>query len=272
MPSPRLGLHSSRGLRIMDSFLNKFSLHHFLRQMFCGVVFFVPLFMYVPEVVNAFLCELVSEWRLSVVIVLSCIVGTIIYHLEKNFYSYMLQRVFEIIYQCRGYHFICILSWLICSFFILVWSWSPDKCVFHWLGCFFILGIVGLLSFLCHWDRSHVINRTEQCWMIEDGICNTTERQRAIAKKIATWADFIHCTQSCCIAWICGTALTYNINPEMAYCASSAICVRICVAVMLFEILVDWHRYQHVIKITTGEMARFPDDPKNNIEIYVEEE
>ena len=79
----------------MDSFLQKFSLQNLLRQFFCGVVFFVPLYLFAREKMPA--TDLL-KWESGVFFLFSSValaVGTIIYHLEKNLYSYPLMYMYE---------------------------------------------------------------------------------------------------------------------------------------------------------------------------------
>lgn len=89
----------------MKGFLDNFSLSHILRQFFCGVVFFVPFFC-LPADLNK--VHTLKEWiqisnsnkdwsnpKLALLCILACIIGTVIYHLEKNLWSYPLQCVFE---------------------------------------------------------------------------------------------------------------------------------------------------------------------------------
>ena len=90
----------------MDKFLGAFSLQNFLRQFFCGVVFFVPFFLYGQTPLAAWLesGQDNPDWcapKVAALGVLACIVGTIIYHFEKNLYSYGIQSVFEWMLKCK---------------------------------------------------------------------------------------------------------------------------------------------------------------------------
>lgn len=102
-----------------------------------------------------------------------------------------------------------------------------------------------------------VVERTQKIWIIEIGTAVLPEKdakgdlkytpsdRNAIAQKLATWSDFIHCTQSCCFAWIVGCALADGL---CAACEEPS--VLIAILILILEFLFDWHRYQHVLDIT----------------------
>lgn len=195
----------------MDTLLNKFSLQHFFRQFFCGVVFFAPMWIFSRGRCNCFDCFLCGQgWQISQLVilgVLACVVGTIIYHLEKNLWSYLIQFVFEKL------------------------------------------------------KLGNLLDRTEKCWLIEARAKKQVDKnslyayQEAIADKVSTWSDFIHCTQSCCFAWILGSSV-YQLWIEgegnTPYIGNSYF---IALAILILEVCIDAHRYQHVIRMTAGEKS-----------------
>ncbi len=115
-----------------------------------------------------------------------------------------------------------------------------------------------------------VIKRTRKIWIIETGTAELPEEddksnlkltlsdKKAIAQKLATWSDFIHCTQSCCFAWIAGCWVTQCwifkcglADGFGAACKEPS--VLIAFLILLLEVLFDWHRYQHVLDITKAQ-------------------
>ena len=79
----------------MNDFLGKFSLSLILRQLFCGIVFFVPCIQTCFS--GCFTIDKVSEFSTDILLpvaIASLIIGTVIYHVEKNTYSYIVQGLF----------------------------------------------------------------------------------------------------------------------------------------------------------------------------------
>ena len=247
----------------MDKFLGAFSLQNFLRQFFCGVVFFVPFFLAPSSSVNKSLWSSVGSLFANLVLnanrstsnmvmlgIFACIIGTIIYHLEKNLYSYGVQAIFErlILERAVTIFGIILISTVTIIFFMMLSG--P-------IGCFVAFVVELQIVRLFYGDR--VIRRTRLQWIAEHSRRNTKKNNSniivsynqcnlaIIARKIAYWSDFIHCSQSCCFAFVigCFTATRLGIaipgEKEMLY---------IVAIVLILEAFFDWHRYQHVIYIT----------------------
>lgn len=276
----------------MDSIFSKFSLQTFLRQLFCGVVFFCPFFLYALDWCNIYLGE--SEFsvvlskdnfnvslqsgtwetgKLMVVGVIACIIGTIIYHLEKNLYSYSVQCVFEL-YASKKNEF----SWAspIIVSLLLTLALSPLIAVFADFSpicCFICYCLSFLFSFciICSaFSRcfSKVIERTQKSWIVENSKIieskSVAERNKeddissykmahSIADKVSTWSDFIHCVQSCCFAWMAGSCFVkYVLKTDVDIILGNSIAV----SLLLLELIFDWHRYQHVIAMTDGSFSK----------------
>ena len=290
----------------MDSFLSKFSLQTFLRQFFCGVVFFCPFLLYTPKYANAFLggeevsikisqdcfsfCTQYGAWetgKLVFIGIVSCIIGTIIYHVEKNLYSYFIQASFEVAHvktnngkisgKVAFYFFI--MTFIL--FLILLGAQS------------IMLFILALLVFV-FWGTSlsngfsRVVSRTQQSWIIENNKAieskiavskvidgkviegkviegkkieetkkeeelDSLKMAKAIAEKVSTWSDFIHCVQSCCFAWLAGSCFVKCFifsDADISFGNSIA------VVLLFLELIFDWHRYQHVIAMTAGSFSQ----------------
>lgn len=235
----------------MDQFLSKLNLQNLLRQFCCGIVFFVPLYLFVP-------CKIQWVWQnagladnsLKCIAVLAFIIGTVIYHLEKNLYSYAIQAIFEKCHDKKGgvilHLFIGILIISVSGIsiaFLLSWWWSVMSFIILWTLIF--------LSVFAHSDM--LIYPTQKLWEIESHSKNYTARDWAIADKVAVWSDFIHCVQSCCFAWLLGSGIAIHVTQECECCVSkeniSTSCI-VAICLLLIELGIDWHRYRHVLSIT----------------------
>lgn len=249
----------------MDNILNKFSPQTFLRQFFCGFVFFVPLWLFASERLDNLLGG--SSWQIPqclALAILACIIGTIIYHVEKNLYSYGMQALLELREESKQMRII--------SFVIAVVVIGAIGCFFFykfawWSICFLIVPII-LMSLIIRM-RKAIPQRTQIAWAIEGGCKNVPcmnknqdrsmddEARKAIAGKVATWSDFIHCAQSCCFAWLAGCFMvTHGSLPSDNSMECS---IGIAIAILVLEALFDWHRYRHVIAMTKGEYTKAPD-------------
>lgn len=263
----------------MDSFLPKFSIQNFLRQFFCGVVFFIPFLLHATSHCNCFLCENATAYevtqnslriqhgaplawdagKLVVVGICSCIIGTIIYHLEKNLYSYCVQGLFELFHKhislkSKSSGIFSLVIFEILLFLCVLW--------FHSILALIIAVLIFVFfGLLLTNGLSLVIQRTQQCWFIEEELKknSATKEQKekvellpdlqmshAIARKVSTWSDFIHCVQSCCFAWIAGSCFVLK-NDANANVQDG---LTVAVMLLLLEIVFDYHRYQHVIRMT----------------------
>ena len=254
----------------MDSFLQKFSLQNLLRQFFCGVVFFVPLYLFAREKMPA--TDLL-KWESGVFFLFSSValaVGTIIYHLEKNLYSYPLMYMYErfifhnkkedssreaspfnwwLIWCIAGVACLLVLG---CRHFLVSCPWL----VLMTLAFFWLLIVTRMLL---ESSDSMIAGPTLQQWRIEyeasqkrrenkllDELENKSV-QYAAAEKIATWSDFIHCVQSCCFAWIFGSLLAYYLTETVVegfYQGLTAAFV-----LLAAEMIIDMHRYRFAITV-----------------------
>lgn len=261
----------------MNEFLSKFSLQNFLRQFYCGVVFFLPLYLFVPWKVHEFFFQSgLCCKQLICIGALACVIGTLIYHLEKNLYSYVIQGIYEWLEERKSlekYNRIIIAAVLLCG---LIFS------LLYYLHS--LIGVIIVLLFtLCLMKLflgEKVFKTTIISWIIEGSDAKenrdknhteTNEMQardlghreitmhdlRSIAGKIAVWSDFIHCTQSCCFAWILGTCLSYWIIekdccPCCAQYVSSTMCWSVSAALIILfieSVFIDRHRYSFVMEM-----------------------
>lgn len=290
----------------MDSFLSKFSLQTFLRQFFCGVVFFCPFLLYTPKYANTFLggeevsikisqdcfsfCTQYGPWDTGKIVfigIVACIIGTIIYHVEKNLYSYFIQASFEVAHvkTINGK-----ISGDVAVYFVIVALIL--FVTFLWANAImlFILALLVYIFFGTSLSNgfSRVVSRTQQSWIIENNKAieskiveskiiedktiehktieykkieetkkeeelDSLKMAKAIAEKVSTWSDFIHCVQSCCFAWLAGSCFVkYFILTDADISFGNCVAV----VLLLLELIFDWHRYQHVIAMTAGSFSQ----------------
>ncbi|MDD6814213.1 MAG: hypothetical protein PUD60_07430 [Akkermansia muciniphila] len=255
----------------MDKLIGQFKLQNFLRQMFCGVVFLLPFFLF-PATVQ--LCPCVPKFyacfpqpgdldfaQLSALAVLAVIIGTIIYHIEKNVLSYPIQIIFRLISQRNAGWKKLILPWVVsvvvvgCIIFGL--SRIPNISVLLWtvVGC--VLLVCLLTSVFA--GKSGIVKDTRRLWIREDSEhAESGGDDKAVLKRVGTWADFIHCGQSCAIAWLlgsflCNACLGWKLNGNPFYCHG----LFLAGALLVLEIFIDWHRYQHVL-LVLGDSEKGP--------------
>ena len=283
----------------MNEFLSKFSLQNFLRQFYCGVVFFLPLYLFVPWKVHEFFfrrglcCK-----QLICIGALACVIGTLIYHLEKNLYSYVIQGIYELLEECRSCKLFkkCKLYWK-CRLFrtIIIALVVIGLCALIYLlhlsigesilSSIFVLCIAKLIL------DGKVFKTTIISWIIEGSDAKenrdknrteTNEMQardpghgeitmhdlRSIAGKVAVWSDFIHCTQSCCFAWILGTCFSYwiiekyysgylqNMYSKMDWSLIAAFSI-----LFIESAFIDRHRYSFVMEMKRQYKKLFPHSP-----------
>lgn len=259
----------------MDSLLHKFSLQNLLRQFFCGVVFFVPLWLFArTRIVEILGVEKGNTGVYLAFAALASVVGTIIYHLEKNLYSYPLMYVYEK-WIFKGNEtdfgrekgkgkltsppemkFHIWLLWIMVAVFVMLvllecrhfvsWPWIA---ILVFAG-FWLCVVTHLLL-----ERESVVPMTMKVWKIEylaakqrveevSSLDDKTIEKYSAAEKIATWSDFIHCVQSCCFAWIFGSLLAFYITGTIVRGFYQGLTT----AFMLLaaEMIIDAHRYRFV--------------------------
>lgn len=235
----------------MDQFLSKLNLQNLLRQFCCGVVFFVPLYLFTPYSIRGMMCAAgIEKSSITCVAVLAFIIGTFIYHWEKNLYSYPIQVLHK---KCDKWSVLILMVPGIFLCISIYFQWSTI--IYILLAIFGIAWFVGICLLVF---RDAIIECTEKCWKIEGGAEGVTKEQQAIAQKVSVWADFIHCVQSSCFAWILGTVTAYYFHQchEYVCCEFNCLCIQrmcnsiiIAISILLVEIAIDAHRYIHVKKM-----------------------
>lgn len=304
----------------MKEFLDKFSLSLILRQFFCGVVFFVPFFGVSGTTKGTNVYSL-NEWiqkgtsnndwsnpKVAALCVLACIVGTIIYHLEKNLWSYPLQCIFERTFheslQIRdkdkdikhdGVVPVCFLLGSIFAFFLLFvivvskFEYIPDwVCKFYPLiaGGMFLLYLSLIWTYLLRnllngyqynvEEFQNVMRRTRAMWVMEEMnlkaiqqfasvqaknkvvVHNNSYRDAlacaTIAKRLASWSDYIHSVQCMCFAWLLGVGCAIGTvaleKANIQHVSLLLVSVFFSIGVILLEAVFEYHRYHHLVYIT----------------------
>lgn len=258
----------------MDKFIGQFSLQNILRQMFCGVVFLLPFFLFHSIVVLegqaieidfrnvcTTLHELnLSGWEMTCLSILAIIIGTLIYHLEKNIWSYGLQILFTSrIGKGRLWVLGALVSALGLPFLV------PHECKFDLpniltynnfssfvlIIAFFIMFFSLSVSLLC--ILYSALTETHKMWIAEGGgsdTKNNSDTKKIIMDKVSTWSDFVHCGQSCAWAWILGSMSAYVLfknNDILTPFYRNGIWVAWWL--LIAEAFIDRHRWQHVKRV-----------------------
>ena len=251
----------------MDSLLQKFSPHNLLRQFFCGVVFFVPLYLFAKEKMPATKLE---SWESGTFLLFSSValaVGTIIYHIEKNLYSYPLQYMYErYIFQCQKddnvapvkafnlwiiwctvgvacllvlgcRHFCVSLPWLVLMIIVFFWLLIVTRMLLESSEKMIVKPTLRLWRI--EYETSQKLHGDNQLYNHE----NKIEKYAAV-HKIATWSDFIHCVQGCCFAWIFGSLMAYYLTGEVIKGFYQGLTVAF--ILLSAEMIVDMHRYRFI--------------------------
>lgn len=304
----------------MKEVLGKFSISHILRQFFCGVVFFVPFFC-ISGTKGKNKIHSLNEWlqvgffnhdwstpKVAALCALACVIGTIIYHLEKNLWSYPLQCLFERAFseklqinhkdkevKLNGTVPAALLLGSLFSFIILFsivlshFNTMPD-----WISKFYplIAGVLFFVYLLFIWlclvrellekhqyysdGFQNVLRRTRAMWVMEELnekeiksflsekdtgkviVHNSLYRDAlacaAIAKRLASWSDYIHSVQCMCFAWLLGIGAVIGLfsleNANIQHVSFLLASVFFAVGIILLEAVFEYHRYHHLVYIT----------------------
>lgn len=272
----------------MKEFLGKFSLSLILRQFFCGVVFCVPCILaFSPMGADLNKFSGLSSEALIAIAVISLITGTVIYHIEKNAYSYFIQclllLLLKIINRKKNELFtivIVVSIALVVSFALLIF--------YAYISLAIIVGIIAILLIMYF---SGIASFYQKVWSIDKPKKSNTKlivigrrdydskNEQAFGKHrgikpylilghLDTWSDNIHCVQCCCFAWLSGIVFTNwiashgsdycvfqcNTAGEIIHGSISAALKSpdcLCVYVLLIlEVLFEFHRFYHLYKIT----------------------
>lgn len=260
---------------VMKEFLDKFSLSLILRQFFCGIVFFVPsmlAFSHGCTIIDK-ISGLTTDVLLPIAIA-SLIVGTIIYHIEKNTYSYFVQCFFLCIHKATGRcHWLKFIFIFLCyAMAILAGVASPIAFVNGvWEVLLWLILMASVFAIIL---APGIIPFYQKVWSIDDDAQenNRTIKTLRIMNHLDTWSDNIHCVQCCCFAWLLGIGMVNGIVMHSGFglcCCQCGIADEIihqslgsafasfdclCVyALLLLELVFEFHRFSHLYKITEGK-------------------
>lgn len=270
----------------MNAILSQFSITVLIRQFFCGVVFFLPAMLAGSgdAQLSQLLLKSESSFAIGLFVALACIIGTIIHHIEKNSYSYVLQGFFCYIKdnesaKSRSYNIIggftilLVLISIICGL-IDAWFWLAVVVI-----SFFVV-----LNLSCFLDKLLTIN--QKIWIIsetskihrdDDYLRLNLSAKNAILKRLDAWADNIHCVQSCCFAWLLGLCfarylVTQGEYTMIIFAKMSATSIEystvfdsglaeaqlqsfsgwstvLAFLLLFWEACFEWHRFQHIFHI-----------------------
>ena len=262
----------------MDSFLQKFSLQNLLRQFFCGVVFFVPLWLFNHERgCKCCSCSIVdiTTWETGTFLIfasLASVIGTIIYHVEKNLHSYPLQLAYEYYYQRKRSWWVCLLLLLLILVPMICLVLVSCAVLPEWI-LLVAIGVYAVLAFfLLRTGHHRIITPTTDAWNLErmaqsphrvevEPTQKQEEKFRSLSavSHLSTWSDFIHCVQSCCFAWVLGCCIVqfrfgYAHVPspgDEGLCPLLPMSVIGAALLLVLEMLIDMHRYRFVKTLTS---------------------
>lgn len=272
----------------VNAILSKFSLTVLIRQFFCGVVFFLPYLMLNGEsTAFSFTKGLGESGTLGLCVTLACIMGTIIHHLEKNVYSYVIQMLLCCFHNdkssgdrgCCG----CMMLFIALSIAFLV------MVTFHNVFLFYcLLSLVIIIVALWNWKGRCLVAETQALWKISgegkyiqkhknEAICKDNRDRLykfSILERLDAWSDNIHCAQCCCFSWILGYYFAKLVAPEkqeilfvqcddgnqVFKCFSFFdfeivnqtfwnASISLALFVLVLEFLFEWHRHYHIASI-----------------------
>lgn len=261
--------------------------------MFCGVVFLLPFFLFSAITEVAAKPTTCCEWLASLLrtllghsdkhlsfrevcaslhhlnlsgveftclAVLSIIIGTLIYHLEKNLWSYGLQIIFKRIQNktlgCGWKRIMSICSLHVFSVLLIAaTAWISGSIKWFSSITFIVIAFAAaLVAIVC--ISNGIVEDTETMWLAEGGGDSSHKgslldaqglRLSIIMSKVSTWSDFIHCGQSCALAWILGSCSAYTLfDKAEVLCGFFWGGILSSVLLLVAEGFIDWHRWQHV--------------------------
>lgn len=273
--------------------MDKLPLQNILRQLLCGAVFFFSIFVLLPDKEMGFVrCAKVSDMEnlwLGCAFVMSLAVGTLIYHFEKNLYSYSVQIILmrtcpdpptsdnetsSYLHPVGCTGLIGGIVALVLLLIFVLFFYHCNNChqritpvMFALIGLLFI--VLVLVTLATDTNIRDVADVTRRLWCVEAGVksgkndasSTNTEKDAFIGKavimrRVGNWADFIHCGQSCAFAWILGSFCVF------IYCTlNSVTCPYFVINIgllaslsaLFFELFADWHRYHHVLYVLNNK-------------------
>lgn len=269
----------------MNDFLGKFSLSLILRQFFCGVVFCVPCMLTCFP--DGFTIDAVSEFSTDILLpvaIASLIIGTVIYHVEKNTYSYAIQGLFLTVLETFSFikdkrvsskietykmyfHILLIILMAVDSF---LFFWVDDRNIWMCVSGAAALLVVNLML-------SSIVTFYQKAWSIDQQRvlgANSSIDAKLVMGHLDTWSDNIHCVQCCCFAWLAGSAFSHwlsirNImdtcqcmravfgsswevlNTSIHWAILSPYGKLACI-ILFLELIFEFHRFRHLYKIVKG--------------------
>lgn len=239
----------------MDKVFDKFSLSLILRQLLCGVVFFLPQLQYGIKIGDSL--------ALSIGF-LSLIIGTFIYHIEKNTYSYLVQGIlYKLIQKNLLVTDILALIFIVLCGYLCLEIW--DSAFFALLLMIIVCASIGFSIIL--------IDFYEKVWSIDKDTRFKGEiiiKPSRILAHLDTWSDNIHCIQCCCFAWILGSLFSkyakiqyivgkcgfvdcvtfIKSKEDMTWGILTSRGCLIAYLILVLELFFEFHRFYHLYKIS----------------------
>lgn len=263
----------------MNHFFNSFGISNYIRQMMCGIIYFIPFFLFARSSTECFLKNGQGDWsstKLLVVAVVAACIGTLIYHVEKNLLGYSSQVFRAWCKNSKWPVWVALIFMALAAILPLPVMARGHKegvveTLTHWLMngetpvlmaiCLAILPLFLLISA----GRSNsdsgkperafdrTVKETRNAWRAASVRWSDTENSsqlreiREISERESNWADFIHCGQTSAISWILGSITAIHLNQANVVDSYLFWCgISIALWLLAFEFFCEWHKSLHI--------------------------
>lgn len=258
------------------------SLGTLVRQMMCGIVFFIPIVLCNNSDWDSIVAWL-RNWNAAGLIAFGAVaacIGTLIYHVEKNLWAYFWQTL-RIRKSWKGRNWVYIVSYLMMLLpLAMLFLWKAEASI-SWKAIIItvILAVVFPILMLIKPWKMLLLEKTQQMWKASSKLPENLDADikhseannsastitplqllklyelKEIARREAGWADYIHCGQTSAFAWILGCI------PVMTNSAASPapgwLIPSIWGAIWLlgFEMLCEIHKQMHINRLLSEYKA-----------------
>lgn len=249
------------------------SLGTLVRQMMCGIVFFIPIVLWKQNGNWDSIVSWLQKWETAGLIAFgaaAACIGTLIYHLEKNLWAYFWQYIRiegkEYAWEWMwGLMFIGGIGILVCALYYL----CPHLSIVIG-GIYFLIMMLAIcipLLRVVH-KVSNLVEHTQNMWRtasrLPDDFVAFLEKSNAdtktvlelyevkeIARREAGWADYIHCGQTAAFSWILSCLLIWGNICSCSGTSPNWFIPSLFGAVWLlgFEMLCEIHKQLHIDRL-----------------------
>lgn len=256
------------------------SLGTLVRQMMCGIVFFIPIVLWKQNSNWDSIVDWLRNWSATGLIAFGAVaacIGTLIYHVEKNLWAYFWQFVRLL---CRRrepkndtkaklWKFLKVipLALAVLTMLVVLLYLSPISVDITLCILFIILFIMFPIA-LFTGERKVLVKYTQNMWRaaskLPDDFVAFLQKSNAdtktilelyevkeIARREAGWADYIHCGQTAAFSWILSCLLIWGIEGSCPGTSLKWFVPSLLGAVWLlgFEMLCEIHKQMHIDRL-----------------------